>query len=285
MNQCIDPNIGQMLTMYKLAMLSDDERDVFELHLMDCDVCCEELKRYLPLGELIASHGREIRLALGAAGEMSGNGTEPAGWKTGRHRMVLALANSITGLLRIVTRRPLVWKFGSAILLLAMALLLPWKGIFHSGWQTLRPLDDKGFLTFVALPYSSEVYRDWPGDKGQGAFDHGMRFYDAGQYDSAAEYLAQSVYREPDEPVRWLYLGVSDYLARNPDAAIEALSKADCLSTGIYRLHARWYLAQSYILNRQTPKAVPLLQWVVSQKFGDHGEQAASLLANVSKGK
>ena len=67
--------------------------------------------------------------------------------------------------------------------------------------------------------------------------------------------------------------------------AAEALSKADCLSTGIYRLHARWYLAQSYILNRQTPKAVPLLQWVVSQKFGDHGEQAASLLANVSKGK
>jgi len=53
-NKCTDKRFRDMIHAYELHMLTEDERREFELHLLDCDSCMEEVKQF---GETV----REMR--------------------------------------------------------------------------------------------------------------------------------------------------------------------------------------------------------------------------------
>ncbi|MFA6570126.1 MAG: hypothetical protein WCT77_02710 [Bacteroidota bacterium] len=44
MKSCIDATIGSMILDYELNRLNEEEQEMFELHLMDCDFCLEQVK-------------------------------------------------------------------------------------------------------------------------------------------------------------------------------------------------------------------------------------------------
>lgn len=48
MYDCIDDNIGKMLHAYELQTLTDEERDIFEQHLLVCDYCHDKARAFLP---------------------------------------------------------------------------------------------------------------------------------------------------------------------------------------------------------------------------------------------
>jgi len=41
--KCTNPDIGRLITRYEFEMLSDDEKRIFEAHLLECDYCFEDL--------------------------------------------------------------------------------------------------------------------------------------------------------------------------------------------------------------------------------------------------
>lgn len=56
---CISETIGSLLSSYELGILSDEERQQFEGHLLECEFCTQELYRTAPITNMI----REKRLA------------------------------------------------------------------------------------------------------------------------------------------------------------------------------------------------------------------------------
>ena len=63
MNKCINPQLGDMLHAYELNQLSDDNREKFELHLLDCPYCFEEAQKFEKVTDLIAGD-KDVKEAI-----------------------------------------------------------------------------------------------------------------------------------------------------------------------------------------------------------------------------
>lgn len=63
MNQCIDPKTGLLLHAYELKQLSESDTERFELHLLECESCFSEIKKFDKAAELVATDP-DIREAL-----------------------------------------------------------------------------------------------------------------------------------------------------------------------------------------------------------------------------
>jgi hypothetical protein len=46
MSKCIDPQVGKLLHAYELNALSQQETELFEIHLVKCEHCFEEIRRF-----------------------------------------------------------------------------------------------------------------------------------------------------------------------------------------------------------------------------------------------
>jgi len=57
-HKCIDPKIGNMLHAYELDTLNDEELDLFEAHLMQCDYCFENLVSFEKTSDVLKSDSR-----------------------------------------------------------------------------------------------------------------------------------------------------------------------------------------------------------------------------------
>ena len=55
MARCIDPQIGNLLHAYELRLLSAEERERFEIHLIACEHCSQEVESFAPALESMAS--------------------------------------------------------------------------------------------------------------------------------------------------------------------------------------------------------------------------------------
>ena len=53
MSTCTNEHLGLLLHDYELGLLSDVDRERFELHLYECDYCHEQVKEFLYVSELV----------------------------------------------------------------------------------------------------------------------------------------------------------------------------------------------------------------------------------------
>ena len=108
-----------------------------------------------------------------------------------------------------------------------------------------------------------------------------MDFYNRGEYRRAAAILEKIVARQPDRWVSWLYLGISYYMERQPKPALKALTRADGLSKYALKSEIRWYLMQSYLLDRN-PTAADSLRRQLSAMNSAYAVKADSLWSRIS---
>jgi len=105
-----------------------------------------------------------------------------------------------------------------------------------------------------------------------------MESYRNSDYSAAISGIRNALEIDPNQPERWLYLGVSQYATHDARGALHSLKKADADGQGLTKIRARWYLAQSYLYLSKPAPARPLLEWVVAQN-GEHSGEAQRLLA------
>jgi hypothetical protein len=68
MSKCVDTHIGKLLHDYEMGWLSDNERERFEMHLMECPYCFEEVRQFRHAAELL-SEDETVRAAVAGAVE------------------------------------------------------------------------------------------------------------------------------------------------------------------------------------------------------------------------
>jgi len=74
-NECVDKRAGVLLHAYELGLLSDEEKDQFEAHLMECPYCFNEVKQFMPRGAFLRSSPRiKQELAKGLKESVQGGG-------------------------------------------------------------------------------------------------------------------------------------------------------------------------------------------------------------------
>ncbi len=65
--RCTNTELGKLLHAYELGLLDEKEKDLFETHLLSCDFCFEELKKFMPQAALLRSSpevGKELSEGL-----------------------------------------------------------------------------------------------------------------------------------------------------------------------------------------------------------------------------
>ncbi len=62
-DSCTNPEIGKYLHAYELNLLSEEEKDRFETHILECNFCYNEVKSFSPRGVLMTG-SEEIKKEL-----------------------------------------------------------------------------------------------------------------------------------------------------------------------------------------------------------------------------
>jgi len=63
MKKCINPEVGKLIHAYELKKLSKEDNENFELHLLDCEKCFNEIKQMEKISDLLA-HDTDTRRAF-----------------------------------------------------------------------------------------------------------------------------------------------------------------------------------------------------------------------------
>jgi len=66
-NRCIDHNIGDLLHAFELDQLDSEQQDAFELHLLSCDQCFEQVSKFEGVASLLRSDADVQELVRSAA--------------------------------------------------------------------------------------------------------------------------------------------------------------------------------------------------------------------------
>ena len=67
---CSETRMKALLHAYELGMISDEEKDAFEAHLLDCEDCFQQVKEFMPRATLLAvSPSIKKQLEASFAGE------------------------------------------------------------------------------------------------------------------------------------------------------------------------------------------------------------------------
>jgi hypothetical protein len=277
MNGCTNEELGRLMTRYEAGQLSDEERDRFEEHLLDCDFCFQELKQMAPFMSAIQRH----RVALIDSLHRDGISFESlkedllASHHTKRipyRKRWESIAQIFENLLR-----PRVWgpAIGVVAVVVLFLLITPFSGNPYLDHLSVEK------LSFNELHgYEATHLRGGNVSEADSLFLLGMDDYLANNYKGAIGKIEDALEIAPDKGNWWLYLGVCYYLDHKANPAIEALTMADSLTQFYNKERARWYLAQAYLLKKDSQKAVPLLEWIVAQNR-IYAEKADTLLKAV----
>lgn len=282
MEKCNSEKFKSLIFPYGMGLLSDSECSLFEEHLMDCDDCLSELQKVKPLVSVMRRHRTALVESLRADGmDFESLKKELLASYRKQRPARETVWQKITQILETLRRpRVLVPVVGFAlVLVLSFYIILPVKQQIESPFETC--------LSFEKLPYQPIELRNGMANEAEQYYLNGMEDYLEDDYASAISKLRRAVRMQPDEGKWWLRLGVCYFLNRQPEPAIEALTKADELTQLSYKIRTRWYLAQSYLLKGDSENAVPLLEWVAAQDrtYADEANSSLKSIHTITQSK
>ncbi len=64
MKACTNPELGNLIALYEFDKLSQEDRDLFEEHLLECDACYQDLYEFSPAVETMKENIKAFRKAV-----------------------------------------------------------------------------------------------------------------------------------------------------------------------------------------------------------------------------
>ncbi|TKJ39943.1 hypothetical protein CEE37_09405 [candidate division LCP-89 bacterium B3_LCP] len=274
MKPCTDETKGHLITFYEMNALSEEENILFEDHLLECDFCRGELTALNTAYSVIAENKSLISRELSKEGvSFSANKqTLISSLKDAIAEEKLHLYDRIRFFLKDVFTTKGIVPAMAVTCALILLLILP------KNPQQANPYLPA--LSFEKSLYRSVQVRTAEEPEFQDLFNRGMQCYQEDEFESAIPLLEKAVTGDPDNGTYLLYLGICNYLDRNPSPAIEALIRAELRTPPAQRNRARWYLAQSYLLAGNHTEAVKILELLTEQQL-EYAEEAETLLMKI----
>ena len=224
--ECIDHSTGNLIAQYELGLLDTEDRDRFEDHLMDCEFCRSEIEQMMPIAHILKRHKFEIKNSLQAevvplrdlltpdtTDKIKGASLS----KQGDTKMTESIARFFRNLVENITK---LRVYAPALAVVSTVIFCT--VIFIKDFSGNPYIE---LLTFEPLHYRQMTLRGKIDNKSELLFFDGMMAYSDSNYKLAIDKLEAAVTQSPDSWKYWMYLGVSHYLERNPEQAVNALLK------------------------------------------------------------
>lgn len=264
--KCQDPKIGKLIMRYELNLVSDEEKRLFEAHLLDCDACYLELYSLSPAIKTMAAN-KEALLAVLETGEEE-KVADIESDQRARRFFSIDLSHW--------SRRPRIgWQLGLAALAMILVAIL------------LTPLQQTPaeLATIGEAPLPLHVKqllgrRATPGE--QDMMQQGLVAYDNSDYVEAVRWLSKAHRAEPDNYLASFYLGASYLMLAQPDSAAASLQHAVGTPWQEQAVRARWLLANTYLLQDEVSRAKEQLR-LVQAAGGEYANEATELLARLQE--
>jgi len=265
---CTDTEVGKFISHFEMNLLSDEDRELFELHLFECKYCRQETTEMNSTTDALHSNRIELLRSL----EQDGITFESLREKLRKPKKESLLAKLNNLLSRL---NSLYW--GSSALAVAAAVLF----IVYFSRDQLNPYED--LLSFAPLDSPSTiVLRSDTMIDGEEYFNQGIESYNQKDYKTAIEHLQKATKISPSQGTWWLVMGTCYFLQRETDDAIEVLNHADRITSGRTKRETRWYLANSYLLDKYPQPATELLEWLIHEDK-EYSNRAVELLEQLGR--
>lgn len=274
--KCIDPNMKKLVSLYQFNQLDEDDKIRVEAHLLECDVCFQEIYRLSPVVEKML---------------------EIPDCYTGSLRPRMSLSNQIRQFLNKVSemmKREIasikylaleLWKKPASkiflpVTVIAMALLC----VFYL--PVLKTNLD--FSVQDNASYLSNKLRGIYNSFGEteNLMSHGIKEFQEEHYKEAIPSLKTNVQRKKSDPYGHFYLGVSLVHTGEYKKGIDHLKIANslCQKQGKELLLEKcyWYLGNAYLKINDNDKAVTEFYKIV-EIGGEYAEQAKNQIMLINE--
>jgi len=247
MKNCIDEKVGDLIAAFEAQILDDDDRILFEKHLKVCEFCLDSLVEMVPI----------IMDIKNRAGVFA----EEAGDSFNKFANDVLNEGSIEGLLNRTKQE--INESADKL----YAEWLKFEPLFL-GSEIVTALERllPGSLLDVLDTIFKSIMSNW------------QEAYRNGDYETAIKLLSEINDKYPDLKAPKLFLGVCQYLNKQPGEAVKMLKQADTSSDSSFNEETKWYLAQSLVLNGDIEEAKKTLEWLVAQPESTIQKDAKTLL-------
>lgn len=261
--KCIDPNIGNLISLYEFNQLSDEERRKFETHLLECDYCFQNLYSLSPVIEKIKEDPEPFLAVLQKKESV---------WVRLKNEIV-EFGESFEN---IWGQIPLVWQY--TIPAVAAVSVL-----FFVFFQSESELSNIAHIE--PLPYRSlKVKGSSLKNKANQLFEKGMEAYTRKNYSTAVEILELALQKDSTNEKFPFYIGISYLLLDDADPAIIYLKKTIDLADNLYREKAYWYLGNAWLVKGKRQYALDSFNKVIEFE-GDYEWEAREMIKKIQNFK
>ena len=92
MSACVDTSLGQMIHNYELGLLTEDDREKFEIHLLECDYCRGLASDFLDVSRVLRHDPEAHAVIDDVIGDTDADQTDSAKHPTTISKLLLAAA-------------------------------------------------------------------------------------------------------------------------------------------------------------------------------------------------
>ncbi|MFQ5601260.1 MAG: tetratricopeptide repeat protein [Candidatus Krumholzibacteriia bacterium] len=254
--RCGREDIHRLLARYELGGLDDDERRIFEKHVLECDICFEKLERGAACAALLRGHaGAYARM-------LRGRPTAPERPS------------------RAVWSAALEWLFRPRVAVPAALVILA------VGVLTLRTAlspDPSSLATFPREELATHTLRA-PGvqDAIRELLEAGAGYFVLERYEEAERHFRAAFGRDSTLAEAVYLAGLSRALAGDAGGAIPDLETAVRLAGDGLRAKSSWTLANAYLGAGRTDDAARTLRSLASEQ-GEYARRARQLLERLGR--
>jgi len=246
--KCINPEFGELITLYEFDKLSREDKRKFEAHLLSCDDCFQNYYELAPVIERIRENPAHFLPAL-----------TPKPWW-------IRFKESLPRI-----RFEFNWRY---VIPAAAAIVL--------FFLLIRPAAELSDLARIEpAPFRSlQVKSGAAASEAEKLFDAGMAAYVEKNYAGAIAKLTAAVQQDSANASFHFYLGLSYLLSHQVDPAIIYFRKTIALGGNSVLEKAYWYLGNAWLLKENRGQALQAFQKVVELE-GDYQWEAKEILAKI----
>ncbi len=144
---CINPKIGSLLHAYELGILSEENVERFETHMLKCSHCFNEVKDFEPEAELLTSSDDVVdEISRGAEIDIQ---------KSSRSSVLKRLWHYVW------PKSPVIFRPAVAFILILLLIYPAYRGVMPGGEMKIKPVSSISlFPTRSTEPIHAEIKAD-----------------------------------------------------------------------------------------------------------------------------
>ncbi len=259
--KCTNEETGQLISLYEFGQISEEQKKLFETHLLECDACFQNFHNLSPVVERMRENPEFFRSALEESEQLSFLGGI-------KNWLSKAVSSGGEYLVPVPAWGKAAVPAGIVIAVLLLFIMQP-----------SMPLSD--LARIEPVPYRALQLKGTMGaTEAEQLFEEGMEFYVERKYEQAVEKLSLAVEKNPENLSFQFYTGLIYLLLKKEDEAIGHFERVIELGGNSLQEKAHWYLGNAYLLKEDGQKALNEFEKVV-EMVGDYEWEARDLLDKI----